>query len=599
MDLKDPVVRDRLFTAARASYRALEPFRVLARSLVEEHAGSGYGRGTGERFETMANVMQQAVEAYTMSLVANRPRVLITTKYDSLRFFAQKFELALNNLIEEIRLEETLARWVLDAFFGVGVIKVHLADSAPVQLEDDTWMDPGVPFASNISLDNFVFDMSATVWHRVSFAADWYRVPLEDLKDSRYDQIAVAKNDPKATTHQNTESSRLENIGKGFEVDSDEFRPMVDVADFWIPEDGMIYTFLIDPFDPFRGLGEPIATMKWDGPEFGPYHLLGFGDVPENIMPTSPAAQLNALAKLTNNLLRKGARQARRQKDVVVFTPAGKPSAEKMKKAGDGDWVEVVDTKEIMPFRTGGFDPQNHNFLLGTIEMFDRMAGNLTAMLGLGAQADTVGQESLIHSAASSKEAKMQMKVIAATSRLMRDLGWMHWQDCVKVQRASLPIPNAPGYTVDATWTPGDRQGDFLDYNMSIDVFSMPYQNPAQRMQALLQILQTVFIPLGDMLAQQGGQIDLQEVAETLAKYGNAPELNQWIKFTNVPPDPAADNTPSSGVAPKPPTTTRNYTRTNIPSSSSQQGSADRLAYIKQQAFQAARQQGTQQKPAA
>ena len=567
MDPYNETDRGRLFKAAAASYRKLEPFRVLAHNLIVEHAGSGYGHGDGERFETMINLMNQTVDAYTMILAANRPRVLVTTKYDQLKFFARKFETALNNLIEEIRIEETLARWVLDAFFGIGIIKVHLADSAPVQLKDGTLMDPGVPFASNISLDNFVFDSDATVWHKVQYAADWYRIPFDDLKSNLYDQDAVLKNQLQPTSKYTGNEERLERISIGREVDADEFRPMIDVADFWVPEDGMIYTWAIDSSTPFLGKGDPIAKMEWTGPEFGPYHVLGFGDVPENIMPVSPASHLSALAKLANNLLRKGSRQARRQKDVTVYTPTGAAAAKKIKASADGEWVEAQDPSEIKQFKSGGVDPGNHAFLLGIVQMFDRMAGNLTAMLGLGAQSDTVGQESLIHGAVSTKEAKMQLKVIAGTVRLLRDLGWMHWQDAVKVQPASIPIPNAPGYQVDATWRPGDRNGQFLDYNVGIDVFSMRYQSPAERIQGLTGVLQQVFIPLADMLAQQGGQINLQQVAETYAKYGNWPELNDWIQFVNMPTTDDQQDGPSPPSDTQGPTqTTRNYIRKTVPS---------------------------------
>jgi hypothetical protein len=39
--------------------------------------------------------------------------------------------------------------------------------------------------------------------------------------------------------------------------------------------------------------------------------------------------------------------------------------------------------KEIGLIRSNGADQGNQAYLLGVIEMFDRMAGNLTAMMGL------------------------------------------------------------------------------------------------------------------------------------------------------------------------------------------------------------------------
>lgn len=561
-----------LFRAAETSYRNHEPFRRLIHSLAETHAGSGYGQNRGDRFETMLNLMNQTVDAYTMSLVANRPRVLLTTRYPELKFFAKKFELGLNNLIEEIRLEETLARWVLDAFFGVGIIKVHLANSAPVQLEQGIWMDPGIPFASNIPLDNFVFDASATVWQNVRFAADWYRIPFEDLKSDLYDQEAVSENELQPSTKGHTDPDRLERISRGEEVDQDEFTPMIDVADFWVPQDGKIYTWAIDPVHPFRGKGLPIAEMDWDGPEFGPYHLLGFGDVPENIMPTSPASHLSSLEKLINNLMRKGARQAKRQKQVNLYSGAGAETAKKMQRASDGEWIMATDPNEVKGWRDQGVDPTNHQFMMGCIEMFDRMAGNLSAMLGLGAQADTLGQEKLIHGAVSSKEAKMQLKVLAGTTRLIRDLGWLLWQDKVRVQPGMIPLEGAPGYEIDATWSPDHREGDFPHYNFNIDVYSMPYQSPEQRAQSLMMVMQQFYFPLEAQIVAQGGMIDIQELSNVLADLTNQPYLKEIVKFLNVVPDPA--ESPQSELGGKPANTTRSYIQKRAPADGTPAGRA-------------------------
>lgn len=565
--------RELLFRASGAAYRNLEPFRRLTSSLSAKHAGSGYGQNNGDKYETVLNLMNQTVDAYTMALVANRPRVMLTTAYPQLKFFSKKFELGLNNLIEEICLEETLARWVLDAFFGLGVIKVHLADSAPVMLENGTWMDPGIPFASNIPLDNFCFDMGATVWYKVRYAADGYRIPFKDLESDLYNQEAVAKLDLQPTgKFANPDQERQERHSLSEEPDLDEFEPMIDVADWWIPSEGKIYTWAVDPVHPFKGKGDPIAEMNWDGPEFGPYHLLGFGDVPENIMPTSPASHLSALDSLINNLMRKSGRQAKRQKQINLYTGQNAPLAEQMKKASDGTWLAATSTDEVKGWRDQGVDPQNHQFMLGCMEMFDRMAGNLQAMLGLGAQADTLGQEKLIHGAVSSKEAKMQLKVLGATRRLLRDLGWMLWTDSARVSPALMPVQGAPGYEIDATWTPDDREGDFFDYNFNIDIYSMAYRSPEQRAQALMQILQTAVFPLADQIMAQGGMIDIQELMSTLAELTNEPQLREIVKFMSIAPEPGEG--PEGSLPAKQTSTTRTYNRRSIPASATPEGRA-------------------------
>ena len=135
----DDVRRKRLFQAIEDSYKDLEPFRCLQRSLIEEYAGDGYGGGKDQKRQIIVNLLNQTVEAYMMALAANRPQVLVSTRHAELKPFAAHFQVGLNNLIEEINLEQTIRRWVLDAFFCLGIVKVHMASSGLVQIEQDLW----------------------------------------------------------------------------------------------------------------------------------------------------------------------------------------------------------------------------------------------------------------------------------------------------------------------------------------------------------------------------------------------------------------------------------------------------------------------------
>lgn len=556
-DPNDEIQRERLFTAVESSYRLLEPFRNLNRSLVEEYAGSGYGQ-TRQKHEIMINLMNQAVDAYTMALVANRPRVMLSTRREELYFFAKQFELALNNFLEEIGIEYTLRQWVLDAFFCVGIIKVHMADSGLVQLENDLWMDPGKPFASNVNLDNWVHDMSATKWEQVKFAGDCYRIPFDDLKSGVYDQEAAK--DLMPTSKFSVGEERLAQISRGMIVDDDEFEPMIDLIDLWLPRDNRIYTFACD-MRTLRPKGPPLAVMDWTGPEFGPYHLLGFNDVPENIMPTSPASHTVSLCRLANNIMRKQAKRARNAKRVHTYTPAGAKQSQTMKNAMDDQFIEVADPKDFGSMELGGVDPANQAFLLGVVEMFDRMAGNLPAMMGLGAQTDTASQEKLIHSAVSKKEAQMQYRVVDGARRVIRDLAHMLWNDRIKVIPGQYEVQGAEGIQVDATWTPDDREGDFSDYNFMIDVYSMPYQSPTQKVMALNQLLTQFYLPGAQLLMQQGGQMNFQKLLEIHADMLNMPQLKQVIQFVAGP----QEMEPEGEMPGLPSATTRTYERRNVP----------------------------------
>jgi hypothetical protein len=569
MDVTNEIHRGRLFRAVESSYKSLEPFRSLNRNLVEEYAGSGYGVANRARFETMVNLMNQAVDAYTMALVANRPRVMIDTKRDEYRHFAKQYEIALNNYIQQIGLEYKLRQWVLDAFFCVGVIKVHMADSGMVQLAEDLLVDPGKPYASNISIDNWVFDSSATKVSEMKYAADMYRIPHEDLKSSIYDQAVASEIVP--TSKYPVDDDRLSRITRGLDVDRDEFEPMVDLADVWVARDKKIYTFPVKSLLTFGMYGKPLAVMDWEGPELGPYHLLGFNDVPENIMPTSPASHLANLNRLINNLMRKQSKRARNQKNLHLYTPSGAKGAKEMQKAGDDSFVQVENVEEFRTVPVGALDANLGLLVEDLMGKYDRMAGNLQAMLGLGAQADTASQEQLIHSAVSKKVASMQYRVVDESVKLIRNLGYMLWNDKFMTIRGSRPIEGAPDYKVDMTWTPEDRQGEFSYYDLSIDMHSMPYQSPSAKYGLLIDLLTKVYAPMTNIFMQQGGNYNLQELTNILADLANLPQLREVVQFTapQVQAPQAGGMQGGDGLkdrdVPMPSTSTRNYVRSGRP----------------------------------
>lgn len=571
MNLLNEIDRTRLFKAMHHSYTKLEPFRQLRTGLIEEYAGSSYGYGSGAaKFETMMNLMNQAVVAYTMSLVANRPRVTVDTNREALKFFAHHYQVAINNMLQEIEIERVLRSAVVDAFFSVGIVKTHMADAAEVELWDGVLVDPGQPWASSVSLDDWVHDMSATRWDQIQFASDGYRVPIDDLKSPQFDQAIVAELTPTAKMSFAGSSQRVDMLSSGYHADSEDVEQMVDLMDVWIPKERKIYTFAIAHNSRFSTNHPPLCVMDWDGPEMGPYHLLSFDDVPENIMPTSPAAHLASLSRLANNLLRKQARQAKRQKDVHTYTPAGAEAAKKHQRSSDGDYIEVQDTGDLNVIRSGGANPQNHAFLLHIVDVFDRMAGNLPAMLGLGPQADTLGQEQLIQGSVSKKEAQLRLRCMDFTRKLVRNLSYMLWNDVAKVIPGRMPVPGVEGASIDATWTPEFRMGQYHDYDLDVDVFSMPYQAPGQKASALTQLLMQVYLPAMPMLQAQGGQINLQAMTDIFAELMNLPKLKDIVQFSTPlpgrPPEGAGNNSMP------PPQTTRNYVRRSVPTGGTVQG---------------------------
>ena len=573
MDPNNSRQRSRLVKAIELSTRALRPFRSKREKLVRDYVGSHYGDG-GPRHEVIMNLMFQTAETYTQSLAANRPRILITSKHPQLKWFSHHFQLAMNNLIQEIHLEEIMRTAVMDAFFSIGVVKVYNADSGLIQLEgEDEWVDPGKPFAENISLDDFVYDTQATEWRKAKFVLNKYRMSFDKMKQDIAFESDVKKNlqpTSKFTDWDGEATNRGVRDILGTEGDPDEYEEMIDLMDVWLPEEKLVVTW------PVHSPEKPLRVVRWDGPETGPVHILSFGDVPDHIMGISPAMNLKPLSDIVNGLMRKQRRQAQRQKDIPFYQAGHHDDAKRIEQASDGEWTRVDNPDAVNVMKMGGVDQGNQAFGLRMTDIYDRMAGNLQAMAGLGPQADTLGQDKLIHGAVSKREANMQYRVVKFASDLCRDLGWLLWIDQVK----ETPLEfESEGKKFQQRWTGEEREGDFLDYNFHIEPYSMQYKSPSERINGLTQFVTQIAMPMQQQLQQMGGMIDFQELVEMYSELMDLPRLKSIVKFE----EPKGDR---PGPVPEMPQkanhTVRETVRKNVPTG----GTPESRSNVMQQVLQ-------------
>ncbi len=569
MNPYDKADRGRLSRAVELSFTQLKPARNLVTRLATEYAGASsnpeeYGQVYGAE-EQYANLTQQMVDAYVMNLAANRPRIMLTSMNPQLRGFAKHYERAVNSLIFEINLEETLRQSVKSAAFCMGIVKVQMAQSVPVEVEQGFWMDPGKPYASNVSLQNFVYDMFSPEWHMAKFAGDIYRLPFADLKKSDvFDQGVVTRLNPTSKRTLESSEPRLEEITRGRDTDDDEYEPHIDLMDLYLPREGKIYTFAVAVNAGSLTLrDEPVAELDWEGVEQGPYNLLAFSPIPENILPSSPVAQVWPLVRLVNSLFRKSAEKARGQKDITAYSSTGADDARRLRNADDQDMVRVDNVSEVAQIKMNGVDPANQAFTLQAIELHDRMAGNLSQMLGLGPSAETVGQEKIIKESASKREAQMQAKTVEHALGIIKSLGHLLWEDQAKTIPGQVEVS---GYTEDSTWSPQDREGRISDYNWEVDLFSMPYQSPTQKVQMLDRLVTQLYLPMMPLMQQQGKYIDMEAITAIHADLLRLPRLNDVIKDI-APVEPEAQGGRQQG----PGNTSREYIRRSVPTGGTQQ----------------------------
>lgn len=569
IDLTSEVHINRLHNAIESARNGMRPFRQNRESMLREYVGRNYN-GNGSDHEVIVNLIAQTADVYTIGLASNNPKVIVTTPNRNLLSFAERFRVGINNQIKEMRFSETLQHIVLDSLFGIGIAKTHLAATEPIQLEDDIWADLGKIHVSRISVDDFVMDLSAKEVRRCKFMADEYRVSWEDCKNhAGFEKSVLKKMNP--TSKNDRTESQANDISAGYITDDDEYEPMVDLIDIWLPDLKAIATF------PKYMQSKPLAVLPWDGAEGGCYDLLSFSDVPDNVLPSSPMSNLKALHDLYNGLIRKQARQAKRQKTNPAYRPDAQDDANRLRKANDGDWVKVKDPKGVNVIQQGGVAQENVAFSIGIMDLFDRQAGNLSAMAGLGAQAPTASQEEMIHAAVSRKEAKMQQRVHSFTASVMGKIGHMMWADEFLEVAGETEAVAGSGIMVDSAWTPEKREGDFWQYNFDIVVGSTNYESreaKVVKIERAMEKLQALY----PMIQAVGGEINVEALTKVYSEYLDIPELENIIVFMQTPEMQSMGGAGGQqGGAGMPNNTTRNYVRRNVPTGGTPQARSNAL----------------------
>lgn len=562
IDLNDKQARGRLLKAIKTSNESLVPFRRVRKELVKDYVGSWYSV-EGASNKTLVNLINQTARIYTVALAANNPQVLVSTPAVENLPFAKRFEVNLNKLISDMELDVTFRMIVLDAFFciGCGVVMMRDTDTrfhGLLESEEDVWLDPGEPWLNRVSLDDLILDMSAKELTKMRFCGHRYRADFEKVKsEPGYDKKVKSKITP--TSKNSTDDADFaRDIANGSSVDDDELKPMIWLQDVWIAENKTVATMVVDQDLP------PLLEREWTGSQSGPYKFLSLGNVPDNVIPASPAINLKGMHDLQNRLHRRMEDDSDAHRTVNVYPPGADDDAERLRTAERNSWQRLNDPKSIQQVEMGGVDQRDQALSMFIQDEYDRFAGNLLAMGGLGAQAGTVGQEEIIQGQVSRTEADMRMAVVGFASECILDLGRLMWEDQTLELQSSLPVGNS-GIEVPSNWYPEYRMGNFEDYQFRVEPYSMVFKTPEQKLQELFQVLQQL-APLWPMFQASGATLDAEAIVEEIARLKNRPEFMRFITFAN----PADMLGGDQNTIRQSPVTSRETVRRNIPTGGTQ-----------------------------
>lgn len=528
IDLSDNTKRARLIKAIESSKNALEPFRRVRKELIKDYVGSWYSESGAEN-KTLVNLINQTARIYTVALAANNPQVLVGTPKTESLAFARRFEVNLNKLIGDMSLDKTFRSIVMDAFFclGCGVVMMRDTDTrfhGLLESEEDVWLDPGQPWFNRVSLDDLILDMPAKELSKMRYCGHRYRADYEKVMDEPgYSKKVKDKLRPTNREHHDSTGAARDIASDQGSAQDDDLKDMIWLMDVWIAENNSIVTMAVDMDLP------PLIERDWVGSQGGPYKFLSLGDTPDNVIPTSPAINLKGMHDLQNRLHRRMEQDSDAHRVVNVYPPAMHDDAERLRTAKRNSWHRGQGIEQIKQFEMGGVDQRDMalaTFLQGE---YDRFAGNLQSMGGLGAQASTVGQEQIIDGNVSRNVADMRMAVVGFASECILDLGRLMWEDQTLELQTSIPVENS-GINVSSNWTPDYRQGDFEDYEFRVEPYSMVFKTPEQHLQELFQVLREL-APLWPMFQASGASLDAAAIIDEVARLKNRPEFKRFITF--------------------------------------------------------------------
>lgn len=523
-------------------------------SAVEQFVGTHYAEN-GAKDAVPVNLLELATTIYLRLLAARAPHCLVTTETRSLKPFAADMEIVLNQIPDEIKLSDTLRRAVLEAIFGMGIVKVGIAGIDPRPNFGDE------PFVSLVTLDDYFVDMSARSWDEIQYEGNEYWMTVREVKDAYGIDVA-----PDEYTGTSKQGEKQANGITNYDA-SAQYEERVLLRDVYITHENRMVTYAPESM-------LILNDVSWDGPEGTPYIKLWFSDVPSNLLPLPPVAVWRDLHDFSNTLFRKIGNEAASRKTVVLMQGGSDEQAKRFCNAKDGEAIAYSGAKPE-EVHVGGVDNAALALVLQSNDLMSRFAGNLDSLGGLSAQSATASQDKLLNEAASARVAAMSARTADFAKEIFERLAWYVWTDPVRVRKFRRVYSKILDIGEDKLWTPETRDGDFVDYNFSIDAFSMQDDSPAMRMQKLNETMQNFVYPMLQQLTEQGAIIDMQTLLDYIAKNSNQPILSEIVRFQEERPQPERDlggSSEPSYVSTKAPVTKRIYERVNRPGKMTSQG---------------------------
>lgn len=502
---------------------------------IKQYVGQYYDKESGTIGREPLNLIFNAIRVLVPNLVFAYPEYQVNTDYVAYRGYADLMGLALKQEARRLKLRNTYRDCVVDAIFLMGIMKTGLCSSgSALYFEDDDQIDPGMIYSDRVDFSNYVWDPSARSIDEGLFQGDRIIVARQSLLESGLYNNELIEKLPPAYSHDSADSrDRIEALSAGgiSLEEVNRLEDMVEIVELWVPRANAVVTV---PGNCDYRPDDYLRVTDYVGPDSGPYtRLVLTPPVPNNPVPISAVGIWSDLHHKANQMAVKTMDQALRQKDVLVYKPAGADDAEMIRDASDGEGIAVDDPDAMRTVSFGGQQNSNQDHLNSLQAWFNMMSGNTEGLAGMSMNSKSATEAQYLATNAQTTLTDMQDMVYNfAGEEASKRLWYRHTDPLMETPLAVAardPMGTRIG-DVQVVLTPEMRRGDAIDFALEVVPESMSRKNAAEQYQKALEFAVKVLPAASQavMMSYQMGQpMSFQKFIIRMAKFAGIDWLDE------------------------------------------------------------------------
>ena len=504
-------------------------YRKARAMLIRAYVGKLYAESYGVTGDEPINLIFNAIRSTIPNLIQKHGTNKVSTENLEYRDYAFLLSKALDVINKRIKLKDILRRNIVDAMFGLGILKGGLARGGNILNFGDTMIEEGQVFVDNVDLDDLTIDPICKRLRKASFIGDSTRIPRQILLDDDsfdHDAVLALPRSYHADARRRADAITKSNLPQ---IEMNELQDHVDVVEVYV-HDANTKIVMADPR--LKIMNKFLAIDEYYGPTKGPYIFTSLTQpVPGNPFPVAPVGIWYDLHNIANEMAVKTFEQAKRQKDLLIADPSYEDEAEDARTEPDGG-VLTGSPESFKAISLGGQNPGNEAILNSLHGWFNYMAGNPDQLAGQSVKKGSATEASIDQSNLSVVLEDTRDMAEASQAEASELMAWyLHTDPLIDMM---LTVRKPGEGDVQLRLTPEERRGDFLEFTFTTKRRTMVNLAPEVRSRRMMEFATKVVVSLANtavMLSQVGIPFNMQRAMTDLAEeWGILDEVYDWLE---------------------------------------------------------------------